>query len=929
MRGREDFDSKEKILEELSKEREILKAVLNSTTNGILVTDNNQNIIYYNSLFLEMWNIPMELIDNTDGKIIIKAVKHRVKYPNRFISDLEQIAEKGEENLDSVKFKDGKILERFFRPLIIKGEVCGRVWSFRDITERRSLEYEVEKNQILYEQLINLLPDGVIVQKNSEIILVNKSALDILRYSDSNQIIGKNLIDLVEFDNLAKILERQKKLNESECTVGTLKHKIIRRDGSEIISECKGFSFDYQGEHYTVILGSDITKSEKIKEELKIKEQIIDKSLSGVIYIDLQGNIRYANDSFLEMWGYDNLNQILGQDPLELGIWTTKECVEEKREVIHNKGYWRGEAIAENRTGDKFEVMLFATAIQDEQGKVIGSSVSIIDISEIKKVQKELKRSQEKYQRLVELLPDGIVISNNANVVFANKAWANLLGFAGVEAVMGRDLFDLFSVFPEDYKVIQQRTKAVIEEEKVVPFLEHKLIRKSDNQILDLEIAGIPLVYENKNTMMLVARDISERKKFEKELKKSTELYQLLMKLLPDAVLVYKEDKLIFANEKVFELTDYDNLEDIIGTDFGDLINIHPDDQEYVQKKERDFLSQEDCIGFVEYRYVRNDGSVVDIEVGAVSFRHDGERYIITLARDIRDRRKAESYKQTIIEKQMKLKEIEEHNKLKTNFFANISHELKTPLNIIFCALQLLERICDQQKLVNTQKTLKYRKMMKQNCYRLLRIVNNLIDITKLDVEFLNINFANHNIINVVEDMVLSVAQYAKTKDIELIFDTEVEEKVIACDLDKMERVLLNLLSNAIKFTNAGGYIFVNIYDKVENIVISIKDTGIGIPEDKLDEIFVRFKQVDESLRRNQEGSGIGLSLVKELVDRHQGHISVKSEYGKGAEFIITLPVKVVKETNNQLKEDSHNLKAGIVEKINIEFSDIYSIDLN
>jgi two-component system CheB/CheR fusion protein len=172
----------------------------------------------------------------------------------------------------------------------------------------------------------------------------------------------------------------------------------------------------------------------------------------------------------------------------------------------------------------------------------------------------------------------------------------------------------------------------------------------------------------------------------------------------------------------------------------------------------------------------------------------------------------------------------------------------------------------------------------------------------------------------------LSVSEYIKTKSIELIFDTDIEECIISCDPEKIERVILNLLSNSIKFTKPGGSMTVNMYDKGENIIISIKDTGIGIPNDKLDIIFDRFRQVDKSLTRDHEGSGIGLSIVKSLVDIHGGKISVLSEYGKGTEFIIEFPVIVMPNENDicgVFEVDSQE----IIEKIHIEFSDIYSLN--
>ena len=215
---------------------------------------------------------------------------------------------------------------------------------------------------------------------------------------------------------------------------------------------------------------------------------------------------------------------------------------------------------------------------------------------------------------------------------------------------------------------------------------------------------------------------------------------------------------------------------------------------------------------------------------------------------------------------------------------------------------------------------------MKQNCYRQLRLVNNMIDITKLDAGFFELTLQNCNIVNIVESVTLSVAEYIESKSIELIFDTDIEECIISCDPEKIERVILNLLSNSIKFTKPGGSMTVNMYDKGENIIISIKDTGIGIPNDKLDIIFDRFRQVDRSLTRKQEGSGIGLSIVKSLVEIHGGKISVLSEYGIGTEFIIEFPVIVLPKENDICGVFEVETQERI-ERIHIEFSDIYSLN--
>ena len=158
---------------------------------------------------------------------------------------------------------------------------------------------------------------------------------------------------------------------------------------------------------------------------------------------------------------------------------------------------------------------------------------------------------------------------------------------------------------------------------------------------------------------------------------------------------------------------------------------------------------------------------------------------------------------------------------------------------------------------------------------------------------------------------------------ISIIFDTDVEEKIVACDAEKMERVMLNLLSNAIKYTEPGGTIEVSIYDRDESITISVKDTGIGIPGEKLSIIFQRFRQVESLLTRKREGSGIGLSLVKSIVELHGGSITVESQENEGTEFKIEIPVKLATVEDAQMEiAATSDIN---VERIAIEFSDIYN----
>ena len=205
-------------------------------------------------------------------------------------------------------------------------------------------------------------------------------------------------------------------------------------------------------------------------------------------------------------------------------------------------------------------------------------------------------------------------------------------------------------------------------------------------------------------------------------------------------------------------------------------------------------------------------------------------------------------------------------------FLVNISHELKTPLNVIFATAQLFNMYCNSGSLDEKKDSIiKYIESIKQNSYRLSKIINNIVDLSKIEAGFFKLNLSNNNIVEVVEEIVMSVTNFTESKGLNIIFDTDIEEKIIACDPEKIERIVLNLISNAIKFSDEGDEIFVDIKDKNEFVEISVRDNGIGIEEKNLDMIFDRFKQVDKSLSRNAEGTGIGLSLVKSIVELHGG----------------------------------------------------------
>ncbi|WP_346940297.1 HAMP domain-containing sensor histidine kinase [uncultured Clostridium sp.] len=275
-------------------------------------------------------------------------------------------------------------------------------------------------------------------------------------------------------------------------------------------------------------------------------------------------------------------------------------------------------------------------------------------------------------------------------------------------------------------------------------------------------------------------------------------------------------------------------------------------------------------------------------------------------------------------EKVASLEEKIECEKFKTEFLANISHEFKTPLNIILASIQLELNHCDS---IDDNNSIYYNRlnMIKQNSYRLLRLVDNLIDITQVDSNHIKLYKENINAICYFEDIVDSVSYSIKKMNKNIIFDTNEEEVFLAYDPEKIEKVILNLISNSIKYTEINGNIWVTLTTNWDEnrLYISVKDDGVGIPTDSYDIIFERFKQADNLFIRRAEGSGIGLPLAKSFIELHGGEIWVNKNLDKGSEFIFYLPIISVKDA--KVNYFYNKVVDSRSEKLKIEFSDIYS----
>lgn len=491
-----------------------------------------------------------------------------------------------------------------------------------------------------------------------------------------------------------------------------------------------------------------------------------------------------------------------------------------------------------------------------------------------------------------------------------NKRACKMLGYSREDLLelSPRDVVEDTHLACKRIKNLSQNTHSITEMNVI----------SKDGAVIPVEINSHIFYLKNEKVMMAMVRDITIRKQAEEKLRKSEELYRELVEFCPFGIFMQVGKRLTFANKACLNLLGISKIEDILGKSV--LSFVHPHYIETAKERIQHMVEYGEPLPLNEYKLVRQNKQVVDVEITSLPIPR-GRPTFVGIVIDITERKKAEQLQREVTEKEMMLKETLELDRIRTEFFANISHEFRTPLNVILSALKLLKR---DVKTLENKKLSKNFNIIYQNCFRLLRLINNLIDITKIDSGYFELKLQKGNIVNVVEEITLSVAQYIESKDISLTFDTDIEEKTMVFDPDAIERVMLNLLSNAIKFTGPGGAIDVNIYDKGEGVLISVRDNGIGIPKDKQSVIFERFRQADQSLTRKREGSGIGLSLVKSLVEFHQGTISVESRYGRGSNFLIKIPNILAEGSNIKRVDKSHSIRQKQVERVKIEFSDIY-----
>lgn len=384
----------------------------------------------------------------------------------------------------------------------------------------------------------------------------------------------------------------------------------------------------------------------------------------------------------------------------------------------------------------------------------------------------------------------------------------------------------------------------------------------------------------------------------ENNLKTRTTHYERILSIFPEPFILCIDDKILDTNQAALDLFHCSNKHNLCGNTVFDYLKLDPD---AIARYEQ-LLDHPDDLLKGEAKLITLDHEVYDVEyLLTTTYLHESIN-IVCILRDITEKKQKVAAEKALAEQNLKM-----------NYFSNLSHDIKMPINIIYSALQM------QEHAITLPECLHYTGMMQSNSLKLLKLINNILDVTKIDNNMIQFSYQIFNLVDAVETLCESSYYYMEEKNISYVFDTDLDERLIHTDPAAFERIIFNLLSNAVKYTSPGGQLFINVSDLGDSVQIDIQDTGIGIAPDKIDHIFDRFITSDQGTSSKEHSCGIGLSIVRDLVHIMGGTIACQSTLGEGTRFTILLPTPpiqdVIIDQPYQSTYTSHNIK--------IEFCDI------
>lgn len=625
-------------------------------------------------------------------------------------------------------------------------------------------------------------------------------------------------------------------------------------------------------------IGKEQIRQSELEEDLiNIQEQIkkaVNESEMPVMKIDESEKVIYCNKS---SWIDINFNKANEIKFIEKRFTNGGECIK----LIRNTKL--DEYNSMNLYTKEDQVYRFICSCELSGNNIIKTLI-FNDITQSTLIQNQLKESEEKYKKLMDLLIDGVIIHDLENIEYINDAALEILNI------------------PKDIKDIRFiNIKEKLNDKYLKEFNDslNLILKGKVNKIINkfktinnkyIEIITTKMEYNNSFMILSIIVDINETEIALRKLDGSKKTYQALVQNLPDGIIVMDKFKknIIYQNKSMIRILKSIKIESI-------------------NKFIDDYISKEFYGQVKKYEIDKAENSSLALTI--IDMKEENQFLVLIRLLDNEER---------VLEAIKELDLVNNQHHVKNEFLINTSKCLKDPIENISKINDKLEK---NKHKYNSNHINNYTKLVKRNCYRIQRLINNMKEIADTENGVSSENFVGYDIVKLTKNIVDIIKKNYSNKGINIKFKSNINSYNMIIDVDKMERAILNLISNSIKFSEMGSYIEVNITRENKEIKISVKDEGVGIPKDRMNFIFTKFGQIDRTLSRNTEGCGVGLALVKEIVNLHKGQIHVQSEEGVGSTFTIILQENIGFIDKKTFEREDYK---SIEEKINVEFADIY-----
>lgn len=524
--------------------------------------------------------------------------------------------------------------------------------------------------------------------------------------------------------------------------------------------------------------------------------------------------------------------------------------------------------------------------------RVIGM---VKDISKDKKTEIALAENELNLRTILDFAPDGIFVQSEGIFEYINPTFLKMLNAKNENELIGTKCFD--RIAPEYHNVVKERIKFQNETGNKAAPMEQEYF-KMDGSRFTVETTASPFKYKSKDAHLVFVHDLSAKKNTEILINK---LFRAVEQSPASIVISDLKGNVEYVNPKFTEITGY-TFQEVVGKNPRILKSGNTSNEEYSEMW-KTIASGNVWSG--EFLNIKKDGSQYweYATISPIKNNKNEITHYVAVKEDITE--KKQIYEDLLVAKN----KAEESNQIKSHFLANMSHEIRTPLNGI---LGFLELIKDES--ITAKERNDYIDIINKSGIRLLETINDIIEMSKIEAGFSKIEPEFVDVIDLLNDLYRFFKPQTDTKNLQLIpeFQNKYSELKLVSDKNKLNGILTNLIKNAIKFTDSG-FIKIDINQSSEGILLSVSDSGRGIPSDKIEAIFDRFIQSDNSYTRGHEGSGLGLSISSAYVELMGGKIWAESELGKGSSFHVLLPYI----TNNEPVATKTETKSEKMENVN------------